>query len=68
MNSLDTRFHQLLKRRIEEEAATRAQYIATGAAPDYANYRERVGFVNGLSYVLELCEDIEAKLKGVERE
>ena len=63
---MTTRFHALLEKKIGEEMQNRAASLASGAASDYPNYRESVGYINGLNDALKLCDDIEQDL-GNER-
>ena len=56
-----TRFHALLETRINEAVENRSRSIASGAASDYAHYRENVGYIHGLIDALKLCDEIEAE-------
>ena len=54
-----TRFHALLEERVTKAVESRAQSLASGSAADYAEYRFSVGYVQGLSDALKLCDEIE---------
>jgi hypothetical protein len=56
-----TRFHAELEARINIAVENRSKSIASGAASDYAHYRENVGYILGLQEALKLCDDIEAE-------
>lgn len=56
-----TRFHSQLERKINEAVENRSRSIASGAASDYAHYKENVGYILGLQEALKLCDEIEAE-------
>jgi|KBSMisStandDraft_5_1062788.scaffolds.fasta_scaffold1120098_2 hypothetical protein len=56
---VQTRFHALLRAKIEETIEARAGSIASGQCADYAAYRENVGFIKGLMDALALADEIE---------
>ena len=56
-----SRFHSILEARIKEAVENRVLSIASGAAVDYAHYKEHVGYIRGLQDVLKFCDDIEAE-------
>ena len=64
---VQTRFHTLLRHRIEEEIRKCSDQAMAGGAIDYATYREQVGYIRGLRDVLTLCEDIEREFDNVTR-
>ena len=53
-----THFHAKLEARINEAVENRAKSIASGAATDYAHYKENVGYILGLQDALKICDDI----------
>lgn len=55
----ETRFHSLLRVKIEEAVDTRSGSMASGACQDYASYRESVGYIKGLVDALNLADEIE---------
>ena len=57
-----SRFHNLLKERIQEVIADLSHSIISGQAVDYPSYRENVGYIRGLNDALRLCDDIEGDL------
>jgi len=56
---VQTRFHALLRAKVEETIEARAACIAAGQCADYAAYRENVGFIKGLMDALALADEIE---------
>lgn len=52
------RFHQVLRDKIVEDIANEMERISNGY-PDYAVYREQVGYVRALRKVLELADEVE---------
>lgn len=52
-------FHKKLLAKIEDQKLKRQEYLANGYASDYPNYREAVGYLQGLNDVIKLCDDIE---------
>lgn len=54
-----TRFHAQLQSKVEEAIDRMAGSIATGVCTDYPQYREKVGYINGLKASLELADDVE---------
>lgn len=55
----ETRFHTLLRIKIEEAIRNRSESIVSGHCDDYASYRGNVEYVNGLKDALELCQEVE---------
>ena len=53
------RFPNLLKQRIEEAIDAHIESVMGGQAPDYARYREGVGYVAGLSDAIKLLEELD---------
>ena len=56
-----TRFHALLEAKINEAVENRSISLVSGAATDYAHYRENVGYILGLRDALKIGDDIEAE-------
>ena len=56
-----TRFHAQLEVRIKEAVENRTNSIAKGDVPDYASYREHVGYIRGLQDALKIGEEIESE-------
>lgn len=54
----DRVFMRRLLDRITEEAQTRVGYLATGCASDFADYRNRCGYIQALDNVREWCREI----------
>lgn len=57
-----TRFHSILEDKIEEAIEIRSFSLVSGAASDYASYKENVGYISGLRDALKLCDEIESEL------
>lgn len=55
----ETRFHSLLRVKIDEAVNVRSGSMASGACPDYPSYRENVGYIKGLIDALNLADEIE---------
>jgi len=55
----ETRFHSLLKGKVQYAVEVRAGDIAAGQCTDYAAYRENVGYIKGLMDALALADEIE---------
>lgn len=55
----ETRFHFQLKAKVEETIDLMAISVASGACTDYPQYREKIGYINGLKAALELADDVE---------
>lgn len=56
-----TRFHSLLRAKIEERMGVLAEEAASGMAKDFPAYREYVGQFRAYQDCLKMCEDIEAE-------
>ncbi len=54
-----TRFHAILKEKIEKAVQDRLLSLASGGAQDYPQYRDNVGYLRGLNDALSLCDEIE---------
>lgn len=73
LSSYESRFHQLLAKRVDEEADTVARHLARGKARlggaevTAQAYAEWVGYVRGLEKVLEFGKEIEDDLNGREK-
>jgi hypothetical protein len=64
MNRSESYFHKLLRNRIGEEILSRTSYLAEGSAIDFPDYRYRVGYLQALRDVVEMCSDIERALNS----
>ncbi len=58
--SWTNRFHEDLKERVKELAATQMRYLNDGAAADFSDYKHRVGYLKALGDVLRIADDIAA--------
>ncbi len=48
-----------IKKRLTEIRAERASDLVSGLAADWADYKHRVGVLEGIDEALRVCEDIE---------
>jgi hypothetical protein len=48
-----------IKKKLMEIRAERASDLVSGLAADWADYRRRVGVLEGIDEALHVCEDIE---------
>lgn len=62
-------FEALIKRRLREHLNNRADDVALGGAQDYADYRHRVGVIEGLAIAeREIIDLIDAAKKRANEE
>lgn len=54
-----TRFHALLRERVEEEIGKVTSDLALGNVKDHAEYKFSAGHIYGLRVSLKLCEELE---------
>jgi hypothetical protein len=52
-------FHRVLYIKLMEHIHDNTRYLIEGAAKSYDDYRYKVGYLQGLTHVIELCEEIE---------
>jgi len=52
------RFHELLRAKAMEQYDAESNRILDGY-PDYAVYREQVGFLRGIKLMLQLADEVE---------
>ena len=58
--ALDHAHHvRTIKKKLTEIRAERAYDLGSGLAQDWADYRRRVGVLEGIDEALRVCEDIE---------
>lgn len=57
-----SRFHNLLREKINAAMEGHSASLICGQAKDYADYRDGCGYIRGLNDALRLCEDIEGDL------
>jgi hypothetical protein len=53
-----TWFRQSLEARLCEVRQEYSTYLVTGSAQDFANYRERVGYIRAIDHILAICDEI----------
>ena len=61
-----TRLANTLREKLEAETHDAAYKLIHVAVPEYADYRERVGFAKGLKRALEMLSEIEKALGRAE--
>ena len=66
MDAFTTRLSKTLREQLEADAHDSSHKLVIAVAPDYATYREKVGFVNGLKRALALLSEIEKELGRAE--
>ena len=59
----DTIF-QVLKKKFGEDRASAIESIASGAAKDFAQYKETTGFIRGLETCMRYVEDLSRNMDG----
>lgn len=59
LHPADLRFIRTLTMWIDDETQTRMESLGSGGAQDYAEYRQRVGYLKALADVRAQCEEIE---------
>jgi hypothetical protein len=57
-----SRFHNLLKEKVQAAIKDTEASITGGHAADYSEYKYWVGYARGLNDALRLCDDIEGDL------
>lgn len=55
----ESRFHTILKRKIQTLLSQREGELSSGIAEDYPSYKFLVGNLTGLREALSLCEETE---------
>lgn len=55
-------FHASLLRKIEEQISFRRDQICSGAAASFEDYRNRVGYLQAMNDIIEICKDVESRL------
>lgn len=58
--ALDHEQHaRTIKQRLMQIRATRVEFLADGAATDWAHYQRLIGFLQGIDEALQICDEIE---------
>ena len=57
-----THFQRQLEAKLAERYEEVTAHMAMGTFPDWAAYRNEVGYLRGLRDVLTICEQIEAEV------
>ncbi len=58
VNVLEATFFDQFKKKITDRIEVHKEHVASGAAEDYANYRERVGQYQEAKEILRIYEDL----------
>jgi hypothetical protein len=66
MDTIDIRALRKLAQMIEEERDRRTGNLVTGPAETLEEYKQRLGYIQGLTAARELCERVEVELYGKE--
>lgn len=64
MNSLETRLTIMLKKRILQEFDDRLDGIIAGVPKEYADYRERVGYMRALKDAIAWLDEVQEKVNA----
>jgi hypothetical protein len=48
-----------IRKQLESVRATNSEDILDGSVRDWADYRERIGFLKGIAEALRVCDEIE---------
>lgn len=62
MNTLDTEFHRLVRKRIDDERDGRVVAIISGQL-DEPEYKRQCGFLQALKQVADWCDQIESDMR-----
>ena len=66
MDGFTTRLSNTLREKLTAEAHDVAQKLLSVAVPEYADYRERVGYAKGLRRAAEILSEVEKTLGRAE--
>lgn len=64
MSDIFDLFHRQLDVRVREVMDERMAALAEGGAADYPDYRHRVGYLEALRDVMEICRQLELERYG----
>lgn len=67
MASLDLGLYRKLEARIEEERRSLAEALLQGSAQNYEDYKNRVGYLKGLSDTLIWAKEAMEDIVGIDR-
>lgn len=67
MSSLDLRLYQELEKSLSEFAEKLGAELITGKATSFDDYRFRIGRLKGLQDALEVAQEAQKRILGVER-
>lgn len=58
-------FHRSLHSALMEELHKRVDSIASGAAKNFEDYKEKIGYIKALNDSLDKCKEIETEMYGL---
>lgn len=67
MDAGSTWLHRKLEAWLCEARQEHSDYLVRGSAQDFANYRERVGYIRALDHVLAITDEIAKEGSDAER-
>lgn len=67
MDAFTTRLSKTLREQLQADMSDASHKLVIAAAPDYATYREQVGFVKGLKRAEAILAQIETELGRAEQ-
>jgi len=67
MASLDLLLYRKLEERIEEERQNHSESLLNGSAQTYEDYKNRVGYLKGLSDALIWAKETMEDIVGIDR-
>jgi len=62
MDAFQSRYAQTLCDNLEKTIAEQSEHLISAVAPDYASYRQGVGFIRGLQHALKEARELEQVL------
>lgn len=60
----DPRLPRTLLKSLQQEIDKRRAVVASGVCKDFADYRQRVGEIQGLEIAAGICQELEKNLSG----
>lgn len=63
VQTLETRSLNMLAARLIEEETRRGNSIVNGSPETFDDYKEQVGFLRGLKFARERCDDVEKDIR-----
>lgn len=63
VQTYETRALNMLSARLIEEQDRRGKSVINGAPETFDDYKEQVGFLRGLQFAIQRCDDVETDLR-----